>query len=128
MNLPRNSITGYEDFHRKFINQLSGSKHVRVTATTLFGIHQGHNENLSEYLARFSEATIKVSNPNHEIFVAAFQNGLNARHFNESLAQKPADTMQEIMKRVECYIKGEEINAEKRSRDSREKPQDSRSP
>ncbi|MCI88876.1 hypothetical protein A2U01_0110164, partial [Trifolium medium] len=58
------------------------------------------------------------------MFVAAFQNGLKARHFNESLAQKLEITMQEIMKRAECYIKGQESNAEKRTRDSREKPPD----
>ncbi|MCI80353.1 hypothetical protein A2U01_0101624, partial [Trifolium medium] len=39
------------------------------------------------------------------MFVAAFHNGLKAGQFNESLAQKPAVTMQEIMKRAECYIK-----------------------
>ncbi|GAU27754.1 hypothetical protein TSUD_215650 [Trifolium subterraneum] len=105
MNLPKNSIASYTDFHKKFIHQFAGSKHVRVTATSLFGIRQGHNENLP-----------------------AVQNGLKAGHFNESLAQKPASTMQEVMKRAECYIKGEESNAEKRSRDSREKPSSRRSP
>ncbi|MCI52520.1 hypothetical protein A2U01_0073765, partial [Trifolium medium] len=60
--------------------------------------------------------------------IAAFHNGLKAGQFNESLAQKPAVTMQEVMKRAECYIKGEESNAEKRNRDSREKPTDRRSP
>ncbi|GAU40680.1 hypothetical protein TSUD_88260 [Trifolium subterraneum] len=89
---------------------------------------EGHNENLRQYLARFNEATIQVSNPNQEMFVAAVQNGLKVGHFNESLAQKPASTMQEVMKRAECYIKGEESNAEKRSRDSREKPSSRRSP
>jgi hypothetical protein len=87
----------------------------------MFSIRQGNSETLREYLARFSEATIKGSNPNQEIFVAAFHNGLKAGHFNESLAQKPAETMQEVMKRAECYIKGVESNAEKRSTDSREK-------
>ncbi|GAU51795.1 hypothetical protein TSUD_415790, partial [Trifolium subterraneum] len=128
MNLPKNSIAGYTDFHKKFIHQFAGSKHVQVTATSLFGIRQGHNENLRQYLARFNEATIQVSNPNQEMFVAAVQNGLKAGHFNESLAQKPASTMQEVMKRAECYIKGEESNAEKRRRDSREKPSSRRSP
>ncbi|GAU46450.1 hypothetical protein TSUD_402170 [Trifolium subterraneum] len=128
MNLPRNSIASYTDFHKKFIHQFTGSKHVQVTATSLFGIRQRHNENLREYLTRFNEATIQVSNPNQEMFVAAVQNGLKAGHFNESLAQKPVSTMQEIMKRAECYIKGEESNAEKRSRDSREKPSSRRSP
>ncbi|GAU24176.1 hypothetical protein TSUD_84110 [Trifolium subterraneum] len=127
MNLPRNSIASYTDFHKKFIHHFAGSKHVQVTATSLFGIRQGHNENLREYLTRFNEATIQVSNPNQEMFVAAVQNGLKAGHFNESLAQKPASTMQEIMKKAECYIKGEESNAEKRSRDSREKPYSRRS-
>jgi hypothetical protein len=28
MNLPNNSITGYADFHRKFIHQFAGSKHI----------------------------------------------------------------------------------------------------
>jgi hypothetical protein len=59
------------------------------------------------------------------MFVAAFHNGLRAGHFNESLAQKPAETMQKVMKRAECYIKGEESNAEKRSRDQRERAPES---
>ncbi|GAU30847.1 hypothetical protein TSUD_365550 [Trifolium subterraneum] len=128
MNLPRNSIGSYTDFHKKFIHQFAGSKHVQVTATSLFGTRQGHNDNLREYLARFNEATIQISNPNQEMFVAAVLNGLKAGHFNESLAQKPASTMQEVMKSAECYIKGEERNAEKRSRDSRQKPSSRRSP
>jgi hypothetical protein len=76
---------------------------------------------LWEYLARFSEATIKVSNPNQEMFVSAFHNGLKVGHFNKSLAQKPATSMQKIIKRAECYIKGDESNAEKRMRDARER-------
>jgi hypothetical protein len=55
------------------------------------------------------------------MFVAAFHNGLKAWHFNESLTQKTVETMQEVMKRAKCYIKCEESNAEKRSRDSRER-------
>ncbi|CAJ2667557.1 unnamed protein product, partial [Trifolium pratense] len=99
----------------------AGSKHVKVTSTSLFSIRQNHGESLRSFLARFSEATIKVSNPNQEMFVAAFHNGLKAGHFNESLAQKPASSMQEINKRAECYIKGEESNAEKRQRDAKER-------
>ncbi|GAU21317.1 hypothetical protein TSUD_372110 [Trifolium subterraneum] len=125
MNLPNNSIESYADFHKKFIHQFSGTKHVKVTATSLFTIRQNYAETLREYLARFSEATITVSNPNHEMFVAAFHNGLKVGHFNESLAQKSATLMQEVIKRASCYIKGEESNAEKRSRDAKEK--DSRS-
>ncbi|GAU43828.1 hypothetical protein TSUD_399210 [Trifolium subterraneum] len=121
MNLPNNSIESYADFHKKFIHQFSGTKHVKVTATSLFTIRQSYAETLREYLARFSEATMTVLNPNQEMFVAAFHNGLKAGHFNESLAHKPAASMQEVIKRASCYIKGEESNAEKRSRDAKEK-------
>jgi hypothetical protein len=93
MNLPKNSIESWLDFQHKFIQQFSGSKHIKVTTTSLFATRQNHAETLREYLARFSEATIKVSNPNQEMFVSAFHNGLKASHFNESLAQKPATSM-----------------------------------
>jgi predicted dinucleotide-binding enzyme len=86
MNLSNNSITSYADFHRKFIHQFAGSKHVQVTTTNMFSLCQGNSETLREYPARSSEATLKVSNPNQEMFVAAFHNGLKAGHFNESLA------------------------------------------
>jgi hypothetical protein len=86
MNLHNNSVTGYVDFHRKFVHQFAGSKHVQVTTANMFALRQSHAETLREYLARFSEATIKVSNPNQEMFVASFHNGLKAGHFNESLA------------------------------------------
>jgi hypothetical protein len=55
------------------------------------------------------------------MFVSAFHHGLKAGHFNESLAQKPATSMQEVTRRAEGYIKGEESNAEKRMRDARER-------
>ncbi|PNX91269.1 hypothetical protein L195_g047399 [Trifolium pratense] len=100
MNLPKNSIENYADFHKKFIHQFVGFKHVKVTSTSLFSIRQNHAEPLCDYLARFNVAAIKVSNPNQEMFVAAFHNGLRAGHFNESLAQKPASAMQEINKRA----------------------------
>ncbi|GAU38581.1 hypothetical protein TSUD_322580 [Trifolium subterraneum] len=121
MNLPNNSIESHADFHKKFIQQFSGTKHIKVTATSLFKIRQNYAETLREYLTRFNEATITVSNLNQEMFVAAFHNDLKAGHFNESLAQKPDTSMLEVIKRASCYIKGEESNAEKRSRDAKEK-------
>jgi hypothetical protein len=69
---------------------------------------------LREYVAKFNDTTIKVINPNQEVFVGAFQNGLMVGQFNESPAHKPADSMDGIIARSECYIKGEESNAEKK--------------
>jgi hypothetical protein len=64
MNLPKNSIQSWVDFQQKFTQQFAGSKHIKVTATSLFALRQNYNESLREYLARFCESTSKVSNPN----------------------------------------------------------------
>ncbi|KAJ1422476.1 hypothetical protein SESBI_12969 [Sesbania bispinosa] len=52
-------------------------------------------------------ASLLVLNPNPELLVSAFEEGLQPGQFNESLAQRPAQSMQEIRNRVDCYIKGE---------------------
>jgi len=106
MNLPRFSIISYHDMIQKLSQQFSASRHRKVSSNNLFNVRQGQSESLRNYLARFNDSTIKVSNPNQELFVGAFQNGLRAGQFNESLAQKPADSMEEIISWAECYIKG----------------------
>lgn len=52
------------------------------------------------------------------MFVGAFQNGLKASNFNESLTHKPNNSMEESMVMEECYVKGEESNVEKRIKDA----------
>jgi len=121
MNQPRFSIVSYQDMTKKLIHQFSASRHSKVSTTSLFNVWQEQNESLRSYLARYNDATIKVVNPNQELFVGAFQNGLRAGPFNESLAQKPTNSMEEIKSRAECYIKGEESNAEKKARDAKER-------
>lgn len=58
-----------------------------------------------EYLARFIGEPIKVVNLNQETLVRDFQNNLKGEHLNESLVQKSVTSMEQIMERVECYIK-----------------------
>jgi len=121
ISLPRFSIVSYQDMFRKLSQQFSASRHLKVSSNSLFSVRQGQSESLQNYLSRFNDSTIKVPNPNQELFVGAFQNGLRAGQFNESLAQKPTDSMEEIMARAVCFIKGEESNAEKRAREVKEK-------
>lgn len=52
--------------------------------------------------------------------MGAFQNGLKARHFNESLTQRPTSLLEEVATRAKCYIKGKERNTEKRARGVKE--------
>lgn len=82
------------------LHHFSTSKHIKVTTTILFNVRKGPSKSLKEYMARFNEETIKVSHPNQEMFVEAFLNGLKASHFNESLEQKSATSMDEVMNRA----------------------------
>jgi len=86
INLPRFSIISYHDMIRKLSQQFSASCHHMVFSNSLFNVRLGQSESLQNYLSRFNDSTIKVSNPNQKLFVGAFQNGLRAGLFNESLA------------------------------------------
>jgi len=72
INLLRFSIVSYHDMIRKLSQQFSVSRHRKVYSNSLFNVRQGQSESLRNYLARFKDSTIKVSNPNQELFVRAF--------------------------------------------------------
>lgn len=91
------------------------SCHRKMFIANMFKIRQGPSESLKDHLALFSEATIRVIPPNQEIFVGELQNGLKARHFNESISHKPALSLAEVVAIDECYIKGEESNSKKKA-------------
>lgn len=121
MSLSRLSVTRYQDLTKIMVYNFSASKHRKVTTTSFFNVRERPSEYLQEYMVRLNKETIKVSHPNKEIFVGDFQNGLKADHFTESLAQKPATIMEEVMSRAKYYVKGEERNMEKWSWDVKEK-------
>lgn len=83
MSLPRLSITSYQDLTRKMIHHFSSRKHRKVNATSMFNILQRPSETLRVYMVRFNVETIKVSHPNQEMFVGAFQNGLKVDHSDD---------------------------------------------
>lgn len=71
-NQPRFSIINYLDITKKLIHQFSSSCHRKISTTSLLNVRQKPNEYLQSYLARYNDATIKVVNPNQELFVGAF--------------------------------------------------------
>lgn len=90
-------IISYQVLTKKMVQYFSASKHRKVSTTSLFSIRQKHAESLREYMVRFNKETIKVSYPNQEMLVGAFQHDLKSEQFNESLAQKPAPNMDEVI-------------------------------
>ncbi|KAJ1428970.1 Retrotransposon gag domain [Sesbania bispinosa] len=120
-HLPPLSISSISDLVKKFLVQFSAWRSRMMTSGKLFSIRQQADESLRDYFGRFNDASLLVIiNPNPELLVSAFEDGLQPGPFNESLAQRPAQSMQKIRNRADCYIKGEESNAEKRERSNNE--------
>lgn len=69
---------------RKLVHQFAESKHMKMSTTNLFNVHQGTIESMMKYLVEFNEAIIKIVHSKKEMFVRAFQNGLRSGHFIES--------------------------------------------
>lgn len=83
-------------------------------------IKQGPGETLKAYLARFNENTIKVREPNQRTLLSASVKGVRSGSFNNSLEQWQPTSMDEVRRRAECYINGEEANAAKRESKAKE--------
>lgn len=113
MSLLRFCITSYQDLTKRMIHHFSAIKHIKVSATRLFNIFQGYFETLREYLMQFNEETTKIAHPTKRCLWRPSNNGLNAGHFNDSLANKPSCSIEEIMAMAELYIKEEESSTEK---------------
>lgn len=120
MGLPRATINNYQELVRKLVHQFNASLHQKMSITIMFNICQGPLESLRDNLTRFNKAIIKVIPLNKDMFFRAFQNGLKKGHFNESLAQNPTLMLAKVVPKTNCYIKGKERNAKKKTRDSKE--------
>ncbi|RDX83654.1 hypothetical protein CR513_35421, partial [Mucuna pruriens] len=78
----------------------------------LFDIRQGKGESLKSYLARFNNATVRVNDPDQKFFIKAFQKGLKASPYSDSLALKRPTSMEEIRVRAKKHVEAEEDQAE----------------
>ncbi|KAL0373492.1 UNVERIFIED_CONTAM: hypothetical protein Sradi_3264900 [Sesamum radiatum] len=87
------------------------NKRAPKTAAFLFTIRQKENESLRDYMQRFVEAVHEVPHVNHELLASIVQQNLRSRRFNESIAEKPPTTMEDLLMRSQKYIRIEESNA-----------------
>ncbi|RDX57864.1 hypothetical protein CR513_62866, partial [Mucuna pruriens] len=88
--LPPRSIRSFNELATFFASQFATNKTKRLEVANLFDIRQARGETLKSYLARFNNATVRVNDPDQKIFVKAFQKGLRAGQFSDSMAlRKP---------------------------------------
>ncbi|RDX64085.1 hypothetical protein CR513_57398, partial [Mucuna pruriens] len=111
--LPPRTIQTFNDLAEVFTSQFAASKKKQLEVADLFDVKQGREESLKSYLARFNTATVRVNDPDQKFFIKAFQKGLRASPFSDSLALKRPSSMAEIRTRAEKHIEVEEDQAER---------------
>ncbi|RDY01231.1 hypothetical protein CR513_15469, partial [Mucuna pruriens] len=109
--LPARAIQTFNDLASVFVSQFAANKVKRLEVADLFDIKQAGGESLKSYLARFNNATVRVNDPDQNIFIKAFQKGLKASSFSDSLALRRPTNMDEIRVRAEKHVEVEEDQA-----------------
>jgi hypothetical protein len=106
--LPPNSISSFEELSDAFINQfISGGIHEKSSAS-LMNVVQGKNESLRDYIKRFTDETLGITDLENKIAMVALQNGTTNLYFKMSLAKHPPEDMAELQQRAGKYIKAED--------------------
>ncbi|RDX90986.1 hypothetical protein CR513_27091, partial [Mucuna pruriens] len=116
--LPPRSIRTFKDLANAFTSQFTTNKTKKLEVANLFDIKQNKSETFKSYLARFNNAIVRVNDPDQKFFVKAFQKGLRARQFSDSIMLRKPQSMEKIRTYAEKHIKVEEdqtdrIEAEK---------------
>jgi len=80
---------------------------------------------MADYLNRLWAVTVRLQTHDEEMMIAAFEQGIVARPFSDSLIRNPTETFSEVRERVVTYIEAKETilrkNGGLRSRKSRPK-------
>ncbi|RDX96071.1 hypothetical protein CR513_21320, partial [Mucuna pruriens] len=111
--LPARTIRTFNDLASAFASQVAANKAKQLEVADLFDIRQAKEEILKSYLACFNNAIVRVNDPDQKFFIKAFQKGLRASPFNDSLALKRPSSMDEIRTRAEKHVEVEEDQAER---------------
>ncbi|KAL0445728.1 UNVERIFIED_CONTAM: hypothetical protein Slati_1700700 [Sesamum latifolium] len=106
--LPTHTIESFEQLSQRFLHHLSINKRFPKITSYLFTIVQQEQENLRDYVQRFSKAVLEVPHLNHELLASILQQGLWRGRFGESIAGKPPMTLDELLKRAAKYLRIEE--------------------
>ncbi|RDY03211.1 hypothetical protein CR513_13235, partial [Mucuna pruriens] len=111
--LPARSIQTFNDLAGSFVSQFAANKVKKLEVIDLFDIKQSRGESLKSYLARFNNATVRVDDLDQKFFVKAFQKGLRAGPFSDTLALRRLSSMEEIRARAKKYVEVEEDQAKR---------------
>ncbi|XP_012835110.1 PREDICTED: uncharacterized protein LOC105955856 [Erythranthe guttata] len=106
--LPGGSLDGLGQLSERFLSQYSINKRYAKTGSYLFKVKQREGEPLRDYVQRFVKAVHEVPNVNHDLLADILQHNLRHVRFQESIARRPPQTLEELLNRAEKFIRIEE--------------------
>ncbi|XP_025653210.1 uncharacterized protein [Arachis hypogaea] len=81
-NLPRRSVTSFDDLSRKFLMRFSIQKDKVKHAPSLLGVKQEVGEPLRDYMERFNKACLEIQD------LPSLVNGLREGPFSQSISKR----------------------------------------
>jgi len=111
--IPDGQITSYSQFSRMFREQFFVNKVKPLRLYGLFGVRQREGDSLKDYLNRFNALIVRLQTHNEEMMITAFEQGIAAGPFNDSLIKNPAETFSEVREQVVAHIETEEAMVKK---------------
>ncbi|XP_012850149.1 PREDICTED: uncharacterized protein LOC105969924 [Erythranthe guttata] len=106
--LPGGSLDGLSQLSERFLSQYSINKRYAKTGSYLFKVKHREGEPLRDYVQRFVKAVHEVPNVNHDLLSDILQHNLKHVRFQESIAGRPPQTLDELLNRAEKFIRIEE--------------------
>ncbi|XP_057249293.1 uncharacterized protein LOC130590764 [Beta vulgaris subsp. vulgaris] len=97
--LPAGIITDFAVLEDMFTHQFVAGKRQKKTSLHLMGVKQEKNESLADYIKRFNEESLKVSDLQDAVAFAALMSGLQPGRLRWTLAESEVKTFSEAMAR-----------------------------
>ncbi|KAF3484664.1 hypothetical protein F2Q69_00053266 [Brassica cretica] len=109
INLPTRSISSFAGLSDKFIEQFASSRSLDKTSDGVYEILQHRVEPLRDYIARFNQEKVVVSECSIPTAISAFERGLlpDGRLYKE-LTMYPCKTIEDVLSRAWAQVKWEE--------------------
>ncbi|XP_019106125.1 uncharacterized protein LOC104898895 [Beta vulgaris subsp. vulgaris] len=107
--LPAGIILDFSTLEHLFIHQFVAGKRQNKTSLHLMGVKQDNNETLADYIKRFNEESLKVTDMQDAVAFAALMSGLQSGRLRWSLAKNEVKTFSEAMTRAKRFIQATDI-------------------
>ncbi|XP_010694053.1 uncharacterized protein LOC104906922 [Beta vulgaris subsp. vulgaris] len=102
-------ITDFTVLEDMSTHQFVAEKRQKKTSLHLMGVKQENNESLADYIKRFKEESLKVSDQQDAVAFVALMSGLQPSRLKWTLAESEVKTFSKAMARAQRFIQAADI-------------------